>query len=118
MKPDLEMIRELAALHALGALEGEDERKFSRLLAENPEAAREAAAFGQVSESLAKSLPQSPGPSPELKTKLLRAAERLSAKKLLEQQLQHLRRKQEMDSLFFAMLRDLAGCRCQSQAPM
>jgi anti-sigma factor ChrR (cupin superfamily) len=64
-------IKELAALYALGTLDGEDARAFSALLAENAEAQQEAKAFSGVAEALAGSLPSAPLPA-GLKNRILR----------------------------------------------
>jgi anti-sigma factor ChrR (cupin superfamily) len=64
--------KELAALHALGALDGDDVRQFAALLQEN-QTRRELAAFAHVTEALAKSV-AGPMPSPDLKQRILAKA--------------------------------------------
>jgi quercetin dioxygenase-like cupin family protein len=87
MKIGLAQIKELAALHAAGALDGAELRLFTQLLAENAEARRELASFGGTVESLVESLPSGPRPAPELKQKILRAAERSKERADLEARL-------------------------------
>jgi len=65
-------LKELAALHALGALDGADARAFSDLLlAGSTQAQAEAKAFSAVAEALAQTLPALP-PPPSLKERILR----------------------------------------------
>jgi quercetin dioxygenase-like cupin family protein len=73
-------LKELAALHALGALDGDDVRAFADLLAESSEASRAASDFARVPEFLAKSLLPTSLPSSGLKEKILRQAERSKAR--------------------------------------
>ena len=90
MRMDIEQVKEWAALHAVGALEGEEAARFSRLLAESTEARRELASFGGAVEALANSLPSGAQPSSGLKQKILRAAERSKTRGDLEAQLRQL----------------------------
>lgn len=80
MNENKEQISELAALHSVGALDGGDARVFAHLLKRNPEAGPEAAAFAGVTEALAQALPKSPKPSPALRERILRHAERSKAR--------------------------------------
>jgi anti-sigma factor ChrR (cupin superfamily) len=84
MKVDIEKLNELAALQAIGALDGQEADVFSRLLEDNAEARRELAGFGVVAESLLHALPTSPKPSAGLKDKILQAAEQSSTRNRLE----------------------------------
>jgi anti-sigma factor ChrR (cupin superfamily) len=79
VKKKTRQFSELAALHALGALDGEDARVFASLLAENPEARAESKSFAHVPEALARSLP-SASPPPGLKERILAEAERSKAR--------------------------------------
>jgi anti-sigma factor ChrR (cupin superfamily) len=72
-------LRELAALHALGALQGEDARAFSALLADSAEARTEARAFAAATEALAQSLPARQPPA-GLKEKILQQINRSNAR--------------------------------------
>jgi quercetin dioxygenase-like cupin family protein len=73
VKPKRAQLKDLAALHALGALDGEDVQVFAELLAASPDAGKAATAFGQVAEALAQSLPARV-PPPHLKDQILRRA--------------------------------------------
>lgn len=79
MKKKPTQLSQLAALHALGALEGEEAQAFSALLAENSAAREETQAFGAVTEALALSLPKME-PSADLKARILSAAEKAKAR--------------------------------------
>ena len=79
MKKKSQSTSELAALHSLGALDGQDARAFARLLAESHAAQADAIRFEQVAEALARSLP-TPLPSPDLKGRILRQVEQQSAR--------------------------------------
>jgi anti-sigma factor ChrR (cupin superfamily) len=87
MRIDIDQIKEWAALHAVGALEGEEAKRFSRLLEESEEARRELASFSGTIQALAQSLPARPQPSPGLKQKILSRAECAKARAELEAQL-------------------------------
>jgi putative transcriptional regulator len=69
---NLDHVRELAALQALGALEGDDARELASLLADCDCLRNEIAAFNDVAAALAQALPATARPSPELKEKILR----------------------------------------------
>jgi len=99
-------LKEQAALHALGALDGEEAQTFARLLAESPEARREAAAFSGVAEALAQALPPSPIPSAELRERILRQAEQRKARSNLERTLKGLKPSSQDG---FAFLRAASG---------
>jgi anti-sigma factor ChrR (cupin superfamily) len=73
VKKNATSLKRLAALHAIGTLDGEDARAFSVLLTQNAEARAEAGAFAAVIEALARSLPPR-SPSPGLKEAILREA--------------------------------------------
>jgi anti-sigma factor ChrR (cupin superfamily) len=90
VKQNVTYWKELAALSALGALDGEEGRAFAEILAREPAARREAQAFGQVAEALAQSLPPVPLPSTDLKQKILRRAETAKARVKAEAQLKRL----------------------------
>jgi quercetin dioxygenase-like cupin family protein len=90
MSMDIDQIKEWAALHAVGALEGEEAKRFARLLAENEEARRELASFSGNLQALAHSLPAGPQPSPELKQRILSAAEHAKTRRHLDAQLKKL----------------------------
>jgi anti-sigma factor ChrR (cupin superfamily) len=69
---ETDRLQELAALHAVGALDGEDLIEFRRLLAEpNHYLRQEAAAFSNVAAVLAESLSSIQAPPPALKDKIL-----------------------------------------------
>lgn len=68
---NLERVRELAALNAVGALDGNDAGEWAQLLADRAMLEREITAFGNVAAGLAASLPVTTQPSPEIKTRLL-----------------------------------------------
>lgn len=105
MKSNLNRLRELAALDALGVLEGDGAAEFSRLLREDKSARREAIAFQAVTEAMAKSLP-SPPPSPGLKGKIIEAAKRSQTRAKVEQVLKELAPKAEGG---FAFVHDALG---------
>jgi len=69
---DIDRLRELAALHALGQLEGDDAIEFARLLGSGDATVqREVGAFEDVSAAIARSVPPVK-PSPRVKEALLR----------------------------------------------
>jgi quercetin dioxygenase-like cupin family protein len=78
VKKNVNHLQELAALHALGALEGEDERTFLALLETDAKARAELGSFRSVTEALARSLP-SRTPSSGLRERILGEAQRRSA---------------------------------------
>ncbi len=90
MKDLSDKLREQAALHAIGTLDGEEAQTFAHLLLKEPEARKEAAAFWRVAAALAHSLPASPLPSPGLKQRILRQAEQKKARSKLETTLREL----------------------------
>ena len=75
---DIDNLRELAALHVAGALDGDEAKELTLLLAASADARREAAAFGHVLEALATSLPTLPPPS-GLKYRIMRQVDASSA---------------------------------------
>jgi anti-sigma factor ChrR (cupin superfamily) len=79
VKSSATRIKELAALHALGALDGEDQRALAELLTESGPARRQVKAFEAVAEALAGSLP-APLPSPGLRESILKEAQRRRAR--------------------------------------
>lgn len=69
---DTQRLQELAALHAVGALDGEDADEFQRLVeARDAFLQTETSAFAKIAAALAESLPIQ-HPAPELKEKILR----------------------------------------------
>jgi anti-sigma factor ChrR (cupin superfamily) len=106
MKPDLDKIRELAALRALGVLESDESDAFSCLLEESAEARHELMAFEGVAEAMAKARVIGPQPSPGLRARILQAAESAKARANLEAHLKQLAPKSS-DGLAF--VRDAAG---------
>ncbi len=78
MKKRRTTANDLAALHALGALDGEDARLFAKQLHDSAQARAEADGFGRVAELLAKSL-RGPVPSSNLKDSILRRAAQAKA---------------------------------------
>ena len=84
MKDLSDKIIEDAALHALGALDGEDAQVFAHLFVEDPQARKEAAALARMTDALAQSLPASPSPSAGLKDRIIRAAAVRKARTNLE----------------------------------
>ena len=90
MKNNAHHLKELAALHALGALDGPDASAFAALLGESAEARREAGSFGGVAEALACSLPVPRMPSPRLKERILRQAEAQKVRAKFESELMKL----------------------------
>ena len=90
MKINRENLQELAALHAVGALEGEEAREFYRLLGESAEARAEADTFAAVTEALATRVPSLAQPSAGLKMRILQLAERSKNRRQLEAQLRQL----------------------------
>ena len=79
MKKKSTHLNELAALHALGALDGDDARSFAARLAESQEARAALKSFTPIAEALARSLPAR-SPSPGLKERILLEAERAKAR--------------------------------------
>ena len=90
MKEISNKLGEDAALHALGALDGEEAQAFVQLLSQEPEARTEAAAFARVAGAIALSLPASPAPSLDLKERILRQAAQRKARTSLETTLKQL----------------------------
>ena len=90
MNIDNDQVKELAALHAAGALEGEEAQRFARLLVESEDARRELASYGGVIERLADSLPTGSQLSPGLKKRILRAAELAKGRRDLEARLEQI----------------------------
>jgi anti-sigma factor ChrR (cupin superfamily) len=82
--------KDLAPLHALGALDGDDLRDFARLLELDPDARGELSGFTGVLEALARSVPAAATPSPDLKARILREAERRKARAAAEIELRKL----------------------------
>lgn len=99
---------ELAALHALGALDGADAHAFTRLRAESADARKESASFGRVAEALAGSLPDAAEPSPDLRTRILNQVNRAKAQAALRAQLHALAPKSEA-GLAFLKHADVSG---------
>lgn len=65
-------MEELAALHAVGALDGAERAEFERLLATgDPAARREAEQFGELAALIALAEAAPAGPSPELRERVL-----------------------------------------------
>ena len=79
MNIDDHKLKELAALHAAGALDGTEVEAFARLLEASADARREATAFAAVTEALARSLRKGPQPSTGLRERILREAQRHKA---------------------------------------
>jgi anti-sigma factor ChrR (cupin superfamily) len=104
VKKNVTQLKELAALHALGALDGADNSTFAKFLAESDEARREALGFALVTEALAGSLPMPAAPSPDLKVRILRRAESNKAKSSAES---HLKRLVPQASNGMAFLKDV-----------
>jgi anti-sigma factor ChrR (cupin superfamily) len=71
---DIERLKELAALDAVGALDGDDANEFQDLVSNCRALRKETAAFNTVAASLARSLPAAQTPPAELKTKILQGA--------------------------------------------
>jgi anti-sigma factor ChrR (cupin superfamily) len=90
VKKNINHLKELAALNALGALDGDDLRSFVDQLAANPDARAEADSFAPVVEALARALPRGPIPSPSLKERVLRQAEASRARSKAEAELKKL----------------------------
>ena len=91
MNTDRESLKELAALHAIGGLDGDEAKDFSILLASHATAREEAAAFALVAEALAVSVPAASEPPRELKARILKQVEQSKARHQLEAQLKQLR---------------------------
>ena len=91
MNTDRETLKELAALHALGALDGDEAGEFSQLLASNAAAREEVAAFALVAEAMAFSVPIASEPPRELKARILKQVEQSMARHQLEAQLKQFR---------------------------
>src|SRR5919197_329207 len=66
-----EHLQELAALHALGALDGEDYKTVQQLLADSDFLRKQMAGFSDVANLLAQSVPVALVPPPALKERLL-----------------------------------------------
>jgi len=97
---------ELAALNAIGALDGKDAANFARLLEESEAARQEAARFAPVTEALALALPVATGPSADLKSRILQEVHRRQAKAGVEKMLQQLVPKSESGMSFIPGLGD------------
>jgi quercetin dioxygenase-like cupin family protein len=75
-----DQLQELAAMYALGALDGDDLTAVQRLLADSDFLKGEITAFSSVAESLAQSVPVARKPSPELRERILRTVSRPPAR--------------------------------------
>ena len=82
-------LRDLAALHALGALDSEEARVFASQVAQDPAAQKEVRSFEAVAEALAGSLPAPPPPA-SLKEKILHKAALAQARDKAAQRIQSL----------------------------
>jgi anti-sigma factor ChrR (cupin superfamily) len=105
MNAEIENLQELAALHSLGALDADDARAFSRLLAESADATKQVAALSVVVEELAKSLPARQ-PSPGLRDRILRQAAQSQARANMEA---HLRQLLPLSKDGFAFIKEAAS---------
>jgi quercetin dioxygenase-like cupin family protein len=70
MAMDKERMQELAALNAVGALDGEDDTEYRRLVADCAFLRHEVTAYSQVLAGLVQSLPATVKPPPELKARI------------------------------------------------
>ncbi|HVY70175.1 MAG TPA: cupin domain-containing protein [Verrucomicrobiae bacterium] len=68
---DLERVRELAALNAAGAIDGEDAREFAQLLADRARLEAEISAFNNATARAAEALPVTATPSASVKERLM-----------------------------------------------
>lgn len=89
MKKNRTQLKNLAPLHALGALDGEDLRAFDALLAQDAEVRAETSAFSQVADGLAESLPRKAPPA-HLREVILRRAAEAKARHRATQAIQRL----------------------------
>ena len=90
MKIDPERIRELAALDAVGALDGAEAQALIELLRHNPNARRQVASYRNIVEALVRSLPPGPQPSAGLREKIMLAVNGSKTRAGLELRLKQL----------------------------
>ena len=83
MKKPATRVSDLASLHALGVLEGQESESWAALLAESAQARGAAQNMAEVTEALARSLPPVK-PSIGLKGRILEAAESAKARRAAE----------------------------------